>query len=45
MTAEILAKYGVWSMIEQHCESLNLRFPTKLLTGDGTALVRNDKAM
>ena len=30
MTAEILAKYGEWSTIEQHCESLNLRFPTKL---------------
>ena len=32
MTADILTKYCEWSKIEQHCATLNLRFPVKVLS-------------
>ena len=30
MTADILTKYCEWPKIEQHCATLNLRFPVKV---------------
>ena len=32
MTADILTKYCEWPKIEQHCDTLNLRFPVKDLS-------------